>query len=915
MSREGMERFAGLWLVGLLGTIGAPSGAAQEMALAERGPRFLLASANGTSRPVEIEVGSNMLLRQVVGLNLVRPTVGRLLDEITGQTGLTFFYGEDVLSPDRPVTLQADSITVATALVGILMDARVDVLLTRGKQVALVKRRRARAAPAQQGTIVGRVTDAETGQGLEAAEVLLAGTRFRVLTDVDGRYRIAEVDTGNYTVMARRIGYAQRNQAVTVVADQEVTVDLTLQAVATQLEELVTVTPGGLQTQAKAVPSPITVITARDLEAQRPQMVRDVIRQAVPSAVAFDFPNSPVETAVSVRGVSSLGPGGSTIKILIDGVEASRRGATPVDPSSIDRIEVIRGPQASTVYGADAAGGVIQIFTKRGDSGLARPMVEVQGEAGIAQTPYEGFGGVGRQRYTASAQGGGAEVTYNFGAGYTRLSDWIPGGASSRQSSPSVYGGMRYTRGGVVADLHARHMRNNWNPGTNPEVFAAGFIPLSRPSFIEQDQVNETYGARIAVAPTSWWQNQLTLGADRNNVDLAQTQRRLTTPADTLFVLVTNQDQRNSLLYNTSVTGEMSTALAGSLTAGIDHYRADTRQSFTGQALNTEGTIQTSPPGAFSENRAIITNTGYFGQVELNWLERVYLTAGLRAEENSTFGDDLGTPVLPRVGVSVVHQIGQTTAKVRAAYGRAIRAPRPGQAFGVILPTSVQLANPLLAPERQRGWDAGIDLVFGSRAALSVSRYDQVAEDLIAQLPIASMPALTFQFQNVGEVVNRGVEVEGSVDLGRWQIKGQYGYVHSQVRTLGPDVAAGAQVEVGDRPLEVPTHTAGASLTVNPWSGATLNTGVSYVGGFRQVDFLAQFRCFGGTGPCRPTPRDYVIEFPDFAKINLAFTQRLTEQVDGFVSIDNLTNSSAFEGNNLLPVIGRMTMAGLRARL
>jgi outer membrane receptor protein involved in Fe transport len=289
----------------------------------------------------------------------------------------------------------------------------------------------------------------------------------------------------------------------------------------------------------------------------------------------------------------------------------------------------------------------------------------------------------------------------------------------------------------------------------------------------------------------------------------------------------------------------------------------------------------------------------------------IFLTAGLRAEDNSTFGQDLGTPVLPRAGLSLVRQVGLATIKVRGSYGKALRAPAPGQAFGVVLPSQINLANPLLAPERQQGWDAGIDLVFGNRGSLSVTGYDQTAKDLImfVQVPGDSLP--TFQFQNVGRVANSGIEVEGTLILHRLQLKGQYGYVRSRIEDLGSNASSGAALQVGDRPDRTPKHTAGAAVTLAPRTGTTLTAGLTYVGSWRYTDVLAQLRCFGGEGPCQPTPRDYVVTYPGFAKMNAALTQRVTRQLEGFVSVDNVTNNEAYESDNTVPVMGRITMVGL----
>jgi outer membrane receptor protein involved in Fe transport len=658
----------------------------------------------------------------------------------------------------------------------------------------------------------------------------------------------------------------------------------------------------------------VSVITGADIEHRRPRTLIDVIREAVPTAVVFDNPARPDATSFSVRGASSLTSLG-VMKVFIDGLETSVFTA-PVDPANIERIEVVRGPQAATLYGSDAASGVVQIFTKRGDASLNRPRVAAQAALGVAQTPYDGAGGVLRQQYTGSARGGSGDVSYNLGGGYTHLADWLPNGEPSRQSSPNAYGAIQYSRGIVAMDLHGRYFRNKLATGLNPLFLTAGFVPFSRPNYLDQDFANETYGARFAVAPTDWWRNQVTVGVDRHTVSSVQTQRRLTTPADTLFQVVTLNNRKLSLYYNTAVTGRLSTDVGGTLTAGIDHYDTDASSFFTSQAVATTGTIVTEPSGSLSESRATIANTGYFAQVEVGWRDAVFLTAGVRAEDNSTFGQSLGMPVLPRLGVSAVQRFGEVEVKVRGAYGRAIRAPAPGQAFGGAGQTQITLANPRLAPERQRGWDAGIDLVL-DRATLSLSGYDQTAEDLIVfvQLPTSGIP--TAQFQNVGRVANSGLEVEGILDLGTLELKAQYGYSRSRIEDLGPGVSPTADLQIGDRPLGLPTHTAGTALVVEPRAGTTLTAGLTYVGSFRQLDVIALIRCVGGTGPCPESflsagsTRDFLVDYPDFAKVNAGITQRITPQLEGFVSVDNLTNNLAYEGTNTGGVMGRITMAGV----
>jgi outer membrane receptor protein involved in Fe transport len=895
-------------VVGTVASWSPRTAVSQELTHAPRTLRFFYASST-TAKPVEIDVGHNAVLGRVVSLHVERATIGGLLADIHRQTGITFAY--DLHFPAfRPVKLETDSITVAAALGAILIGTGMDVLLTPTGHVWLTQAKPP-TAPAQEGTIVGRVVDKQTGAPLVGATVTLEPPGQSAVTGSGGQFRFANVTPGDYTVRARYIGYRTLMASATVRAEQEASIDFPLERSAQQLEQIVT-TGTILPTAVKALPTPITVIDGDQITERHPHSIAQVIRQAIPTAVASDSPDQPLQTAFSVRGVSSLSIG-SLMKIYVDGVEASGFGVSAVDPASIERIEVLRGPQAATIYGADAAGGVVQIFTKRGDPNLTRPQVDLQGALGIVQTPYTAYGGVLRQQYSGSVRGGSGDIGYAFGGGYTRLADYLPNGDVSRQSTPSVYGGMRFARGIIAADLSARYYANKLPEAFNPDLMTSGFSPFVRANFTTDHWVNETYGARITVSPVGWWRSQATLGVDRYNLQPVQTQPRLTTPDDTLFFVGNISSRRVSVGLNTAVTGALHAGLIGSLTAGVDHYNHDANDFFAVQAIGTQGSLTTSPSGLIFADRSNVTNTGYFAQAQVNVRGALFLTAGLRAEDNSTFGADRGTPVLPRVGLSIVRELGSATVKVRGAYGRAVRAPLPGFGIGSISSFQITLANPLLGPEQQQGWDAGVDLVFGNRGSLSLTGYNQTAKDLIAFLQVASTPLPTFQYQNIGRVGNKGIEIEGSFNFPAVQLNAQYGYVRSRIEDLGPGVSPGADLQVGDRPMHTPAHTAGAALTVAPRQGTTLTAGVTYVGSFRQTDNLAKFRCFGGTGPCQPTSRDYIVNYPSFAKVNATFTQRFTRQFEAFVSVDNLTNNEAFEDLNSFPVIGRSTMVGIHA--
>src|SRR6266568_2060970 len=173
-----------------------------------RGPQFLLASASPAKAPVVVDAGSVASLRRRVSLSLDGARVGEALAELSRVSGLQIVYADGVVPSEGRVHLRAEEITVAAALTEVLLDAGVDVLISPGGSVVLVKR-----GAAQTGSVAGRVTDAKTGQAIVGTSVVLAGTRWHATTGDDGRYRLEDVTTGTYTLTASRIGYARRSQS------------------------------------------------------------------------------------------------------------------------------------------------------------------------------------------------------------------------------------------------------------------------------------------------------------------------------------------------------------------------------------------------------------------------------------------------------------------------------------------------------------------------------------------------------------------------------------------------------------------------------------------------------------------------------------------------------------------------------
>ncbi len=879
------------------GPAGVADASAQEAAAVPDGPRFLLAVA-GRVKPVETEVSAVPLLRRRIALTLDDQSIADALRAIRAKTGIEFVYRTEVPTLSKRVTLRAENITVGAALTDILVDAKVDVLLSGGRYVTLVPRE---AVPvAATGTIVGRVADGKAGTAIAGATVVIEGTRHTATAGNDGRYRIAGVAPGTYTVRARYIGYAPGAASVTVSAGQEATADFTLEKSAQRLDEVVT-TGTVVPTQVKALPTPISVVTGDEIQQKGYQRVDQIFRGDVPGAIAWDpGAGNDYYSRISVRGaagfIASTVP---SIKTLVDGVEvADPSFITAIDPNSIDRIEITRGPQASTLYGAGALSGVMQIFTKKGQLGLARP--EVAGKLSVGGIGGYGSGNAVQTDNALSVLGGDEKTSYNFGGSYRHSGEWVP---SYRSTDWGITAGGQTTQGPFTLAGSARYADKRFDLPWDTRFQA--YTYFTQPPDVTKRLRQQTYGLTGTLQATRTWQHVLTVGYDQTYFGSDQTQRRLTTPADSFLATQALHRAKTSFLYHTDLRVGLGKAAGAIVTAGVNYDAYDEVLLLNGATTKTTGTLD----GSTYASHTPWANTGYFGQVQFHFAERLFVTGGLRAERNPNFGADFGTAWSPRVGAAYVWGSGPATVKLRASYGESVRAPLPGQRDRAQDAFSVLLANPNLAPERQRGMDGGVELDVG-RASLAVTYYNQRAMDLIDFVNIPASPGSlpTYQYQNISRVKNEGWEFEGHLALGPVRLAGTYSITNSTVQQL-PSGYVG-DLQVGDRMLQIPHTSAGGTITYAPLPHTTLIASATHIGPWMSYDYVALFAVYFGGQPYLGSNRAYWMEYPAVTKVGIGVQQQLTRDVTAFVRAENVGNTLRYEESNLNIPTPRSVMVG-----
>ncbi|MDP2956927.1 MAG: SusC/RagA family TonB-linked outer membrane protein [Longimicrobiales bacterium] len=234
---------------------------------------------------------------------------------------------------------------------------------------------------AQQATIVGRVTDGLTGQVVAEVQVMVVGTNQGGFTNAEGRYVIRGVAQGAITLRATRLGYGDQTQEVSAIAGQTTQADFTMGPVPHALTGMV-VTATGQQRRVEVGNAITRVEAASIVQTRAPANMADLLLARAPGVMVVPGTATGVQGRIRIRGMSSLSLSRDPI-FVIDGVRMESSSGSnsisvggtntsrvsDINPEEIESMEVVKGPSAATLYGTDAANGVIVITTKRGVAG------------------------------------------------------------------------------------------------------------------------------------------------------------------------------------------------------------------------------------------------------------------------------------------------------------------------------------------------------------------------------------------------------------------------------------------------------------------------------------------------------------------------------------------------------------------
>ncbi len=251
----------------------------------------------------------------------------------------------------------------------------------------------------QQGTVTGTVTEMGTQRPLVNAQVVVQGTTIGSLTNARGQFSIPSVPSGEVNIRAELLGFAAQTRSVTLAPGETVSVDFSLRQTTLALDQIV-VTGAGVATERRRLGNTIATIDMAGLQDAPVSSMSELLTGREPGVMGLVGGGVAGEGArLRIRGSSSLSQSNEPV-VYVDGVRMDNSGGfgpgigagggapsrlDDLNPDAIERIEILKGAAAATLYGTQASNGVIQIFTKRGQSGAPRWDVSI--EQGFSRFP------------------------------------------------------------------------------------------------------------------------------------------------------------------------------------------------------------------------------------------------------------------------------------------------------------------------------------------------------------------------------------------------------------------------------------------------------------------------------------------------------------------------------------------------
>jgi len=504
-----------------------------------------------------------------------------------------------------------------------------------------------------------------------------------------------------------------------------------------------------------------------------------------------------------------------------------------INPDDIERVEVIRGAAAAALYGSRANNGVVQIFTKKGTLGKPRfglsarvSSNELREEQPFNLYPYNENGlAVQRfnyqpdifhrstgQEYNLTVEGGNEQTRYYISGnlmdedGIMKTTSSTRAGARvnlQQQLASKLIGNVtanyittenqmqafgEQNDYGIMGSLFFAPTNVDFRPvnGVYPLPPSLGTNPLLAIDKIRNPQTIERFigSAKATYTPITNLLLDYTIGIDNVGFEQRQFVPRnavlgtapiATGRSQSVFqnTRVINQDLVAS--YSWDPMGQFELRTTGGFNFTSQHVRTT---SATANGLAPVGEL-VSAGSIFSaaQNEVELRTLGFYAQQEIDWRNRLFVTAAVRFDASSTFAPSERWQAFPKFSASYVVRENQpglfNSLRLRSALGWAGSQPGVVNAYSQYISyaqapfagrpgfvNDITFGNPDLKNERAREWELGAELGMASgRVGLEATYYNRLVDGLLFFRPLPTSTGFSRQFAPIGSMSNKGVEL------------------------------------------------------------------------------------------------------------------------------------------------------------
>jgi vitamin B12 transporter len=538
-----------------------------------------------------------------------------------------------------------------------------------------------------------------------------------------------------------------------------------------------------------AAPMAATVLSGADLRARGVVFVSDALRE-VPGAMVVQTGSFGAPTSLFLRGGES-----DYVKVLLDGIPLNVPGGAVnlanLTTAGLDRIEIVRGP-ASVLYGADAMGGVLQLFTA---TGAGAPHGTLAADGGTFDTG------------DLVAHAGGGDAHWGFSAGATRFTSAGIYPFNSAYRNAVASGSVSWHGDdGALLRLVARYGDAIDHYPTD----AAG-APVDHNQYTTERRLELGIDASRDVG------HGVTLDVHPFAARLASGfHNRSDSPADTSGFGFAGRSDVITWRRGVDLRADWRAMSAVLISLGTGIEREQDNEWSTDLSDFGEGPVRDSSGLVRSR-----TTTNLFAQLLADPVPGWSLQLGARVDDNSAFGS-YGT----WRGGAAWH--GSTGLRLWAAVGTAFKAPTFGESFAN---SAFEVGNPDLRPEQSHDADIGVEQRIG-RATLGVTAFLQHFRDLIEYVSAAPGEPT---YLNVGAARSRGLEATAAFRAGGpLRVTAHWTWLSTAVTDTG--AAASVGFADGARLLRRPASSGGAVAEYRP-GGLLLSLAATWVGRRDDVDY------------------------------------------------------------------------------